>query len=157
MLTPVKLEVLLLLARRLEGCGFLWAVTGSASFALQGMELPVHDVDIQTDETGAYEIARLFPDAVAEPVRFCGSGRIRSHFGRLVLLGEDVELMGAVQKRLENGAWEPPVALGPIRRTAELEGVEIPVLDMSYECAAYRALGRTDKARRMEAFLRGRI
>ena len=32
----------------------LWALTGSAGFALQGMKLPVKDIDLQTDKAGAY-------------------------------------------------------------------------------------------------------
>jgi hypothetical protein len=35
-----------------------WAVTGSLGMALQGMELAVHDIDLQTSREGAYEIER---------------------------------------------------------------------------------------------------
>lgn len=43
-----------------------WALTGSISFCLQGVPADPDDVDIQTGEDGAYEIAELFSDRVVE-------------------------------------------------------------------------------------------
>jgi hypothetical protein len=37
-----------------------WVLTGSAGFALQGVPVAVHDLDVQTDAAGAYEIAQRF-------------------------------------------------------------------------------------------------
>jgi len=41
--------------------------------ALQGVPIPVHDIDIQTDKDGAYEIERCFAEYVVEPVRYSES------------------------------------------------------------------------------------
>ncbi|GAH69016.1 unnamed protein product, partial [marine sediment metagenome] len=60
-----------------------WAVTGSLGFALQGMDVDVHDIDIQTDKPGAYEIERRFSEYVVRNVAFSSSEKIRSHFGQL--------------------------------------------------------------------------
>ena len=56
MLSTTLQQVIQLLVRRLEGRGLTWALTGSASFALHGMDLPVHDIDVQTDKKSAYGV-----------------------------------------------------------------------------------------------------
>ncbi len=38
-----------------------WALTGSASFALQGVSLAPEDVDVQTSAAGAYEVTSSAP------------------------------------------------------------------------------------------------
>lgn len=67
----------------LEPAGENRAVTGSVGLALQGVPLEPHDVDVQTDEAGAYRIAALFADRVVRPVVFSTKGNIRSLFGAL--------------------------------------------------------------------------
>ncbi len=77
-----------------------WAVTGSLGFVLQGMDVDVHDIDIQTDKSGAYEIERRFSRYVVRNVEFSSSGKIRSHFGELSIDNIKVEIMGDIQKLL---------------------------------------------------------
>ncbi|WP_048152042.1 nucleotidyltransferase domain-containing protein [Palaeococcus ferrophilus] len=146
------LEVLRRLYERLSQSDVTWAVTGSLGFALQGVPVEVHDIDIQTDGEGAYEIERLFSEFVVEPVRFKESERIRSHFGALMIDGVKVEIMGEVQKRV-NDEWEEPVDVKRYRRFVEVEGMKIPVLDLEYEYRAYLKLGRMEKAEILRRFL----
>lgn len=61
-------KVIHFLQERLQGTDIVWALTGSASFALQGLPLMPHDIDVQTDDRGAYAIERLFSEYVARPV-----------------------------------------------------------------------------------------
>lgn len=123
-----------------------WALTGSTSFALQGVPIEPNDVDLQTSEEGAYEIANLFPEAVVEAVSFEEAELIRSHFGVLELHGVRVEVMGDVQKRGEDGTWEPPVDVEDHRAVVDVDGRGVPVLSLSYEARAYERLGRTERA-----------
>lgn len=97
---------------RLRGSGVRWALTGSASFAPQGVPVEARDIDVQTDAAGAYSLAGRFAEAVTRPVAFSEAGRMRSHFGALRLYGVTVELMGDIAKRLPDGRWEEPVDLG---------------------------------------------
>ena len=50
-------------------------MTGSTSFALQGMDVQAHDIDIQTDEASAYKLGTLLKEHCVEPVRFCGTDK----------------------------------------------------------------------------------
>jgi hypothetical protein len=134
----------------------VWALTGSTGFALQDVPVTPQDIDVQTDERGAYAIERRLADHVADPVSFSEGPGIRSHFGRLVVEGITVELMGALQKRRSDGHWEPPVDVARHRTFVPMDGVRVPVLDLGYEERAYRRLGRIERADLLRSVLEQR-
>jgi hypothetical protein len=153
MIDPSHLEVLKFVMKRLESKNITWAITGSLSMALQGVPVIPNDIDIQTDEIGAYEIQKLFKDHVTKPVTFCGDSSIKSHFGSITIFNVQVEIMGGVQKLLPNGTWEPPVDIQPHRQFIKLKEMEIPVLSLEYEESAYRKLGRIERANLLKKYL----
>lgn len=153
MLNPAYLNVLRKIYPRLDNTGVDWVVTGSLGFALQGVPVEPHDIDIQTDQPGAYEIARLFSEFVIEKVAFSSGERIRSHCGALMIDGIKVDIMGDIQKRLEDGVWESPVDLDQHKRFVEVEGMRVPVLSLEYEYQAYLKLGRSEKAEMLKRWL----
>ncbi|SFJ95488.1 nucleotidyltransferase domain-containing protein [Thermoflavimicrobium dichotomicum] len=140
------LDVLFEIHRRMENANILWALTGSLGMALQGVPVEVHDIDIQTNRSGAYRLEELFSAYVARRVAFSSTDRIRSHFGALNIRGIQVEIMGDIEKRLPDGTWEEPVDLRTVRHFIEVEGRRIPVLSLDYEYEAYLKLGRAEKA-----------
>lgn len=150
------LQALRVIHQRLREAECVWAVTGSVGFALQGVPVNVGDIDLQTDQEGAYEIERRFSDCIVTLVGFRASDRLRSHFGSFRLQGVEVEIMGDIQKRLTDGNWESPPDLALHRRWAELEGMRVPVLSLEYEYQAYVKLGRTDKANMLRRWLDAR-
>ena len=155
MLGVVYLKVLRKINVRLNNTSINWALTGSFGFALQGMPVKPNDIDIQTDKEGAYEIERHFSEFITKRVIFSSTERIRSHFGELMIDGIKVEIMGDIQKRLDNGSWENPVDLEHHKRVVEVEGMQIPVLSLEYEYQAYLKLGRVDKAEMLRNWLQG--
>ena len=155
MIKPAYVGVLRKVQTRLNEAGVNWVVTGSVSFALQGMPVEPNDIDIQTDEAGAYETERLFSEFVTKKVAFSSTEKIRSHLGALAIDGIEVEIMGDVQKSLEDGSWEPPVDLELHKRFVETGGMRIPVLSLEYEYLAYRKLGRAEKARMLREWVNG--
>ena len=155
MLPPAHIQIILQIKERLALGHPLWAVTGSTSFALQGLDVPVHDIDIQTDADGAYFFARLFSEYLLASVHFCGTDQIRSHFGRFLWDGILIEVMGDVQKPELDGTWGSPTDLLRWRRYVTLQDRQIPVLDLRYEADAYRRLGRLERAEQLERFCAG--
>ncbi len=139
---------------RLSGSDVNWAVTGSVSFCLQGVPLTPNDIDIQTDETGAYEIEEAFSDRVIREVKFSSTDRIKSHFGAFELEGVTVEIMGGIQKYYE-GKWEDPIDIDCYKKFVNFKGIEVPVLDLSYEAKAYRRYGRIKRAAELEYYSTG--
>lgn len=82
-----------------------WAITGSITFAMRGLDVVPHDLDIQTDAAGAYAIQRLLAPHMVWPVRYRTAPTIRSHLGRAVVEGVMVEIMGAIEKSRPDGTW----------------------------------------------------
>ena len=153
MIDQPYLDALQIIVALLSNTPLNWVVTGSLGMVLQGMELKVHDIDLQTDQEGAYEIEKLLVDYVVQPVQFRPSERIRSHFGLLEIEGVRVEIMGGLQKRLKDQSWEEPVQVEQWRRWVEVEGMQVPVLSLEYEYQAYLKLGRDEKARMLRNWL----
>lgn len=131
----------------------LWAFTGSVGFALQGLDLIPKDIDIQTDRVGAFEIERIFSDFVVEKVRFRVSEIMKSYFGVLSINKIKVEIMGNIQKKVGD-RWEEPVDIAKYLKFVEFEDMYLPVLDLKYEMEAYRKLGRFEKAKMLEEYLK---
>ena len=149
-----RLSALEALSTALTGCSVSWAVTGSTSFALQGVPVTPHDIDLQTTEDGAYTIEDTFTDCVIDPVSLSESEAIRSHFGVLELNGIRIEIMGALQKRRQDGTWEPPVDITDHRAYVDVDGLSVPVLSLRYEAKAYEQLGRSERAALLSKYAR---
>ena len=153
MIDPVYFNVLRQIHARLSNTDVNWVVTGSLGFALQRVPVQPNDIDIQTDEAGAYEIESLFSDVVIRKVKFSATERIRSHFGALQIDGVEVEIMGDIQKRSADGVWEEGVDLAYHKRTVEIDGLLVPVLSLEYEYQAYLKFGRTERAKMLRRWL----
>ncbi len=156
MIPPSHLDVLRTISARLGTGGVNWALTGSLGVALQGVPVEVHDIDLQTDEAGAYEIERLLVEYAHKKVALSCTDRIRSHFGALCIDGIQVEVMGDVQKRCADGSWENAPDLPRHKRVVRVGSMQVPVMSLEYERQAYRKLGRMEKAEILEEWLAGR-
>jgi hypothetical protein len=139
-------DVLRKICMRLKDCKSGWVVTGSLGMALQGMELEIHDIDLQTNASGAYEIEGLLAEYSVEPVRYLASEKMRSQLGALEIDGLRVEIMGDLQKLLDNDAWEEPVRVEDQREWVKFEEWQVPVLALEYEYQAYLKMGRVERA-----------
>lgn len=151
------LKALHTLYLRLKDQPITWVITGSLGMAFQGMDVEVHDIDVQTDRVGAYEIERCLSGHVVSKVCFTSSERIRSHFGVFKIDGIRIEVMGDIQKRLSDGCWEEPVDVQRYRRYVALEKMIVPVLSLDHEYEAYLKLGRYEKAEMIRAAITGRL
>ncbi len=153
---PTYLNILRQIYTRLKDSNINWVVTGSFGFALQNVPVTPQDIDLQTDEAGAYEIERHLSEYVTMNVAFSSAENIRSHFGALTIDGIKVEIMGDISKRLEDGTWERPVDLERYKQFVEVEGMQVPVLSLEYEYQAYLKLGRIEKAQMLQKLLQDR-
>jgi hypothetical protein len=79
MIESAFIAVLHKLYNELTGSCINRVVTGSLSIALQGLPLTPHDIDIQTDKPGAYEIERRFALSKAHLDHSPSSGVSRCH------------------------------------------------------------------------------
>lgn len=155
LIPPAFVQALAVLAQRLQSGQLIWVITGSVGFALHGLPVTPHDLDIQSDAADVYEIERRLSEFVVQPVRLSATDRIRSHFGKLQIGDVRVELMGDIEKRLPDGSWERPPDLLNYREFIEFQGMNLPVLSLEYEQQAYARLGREEKAHQLAEWLRG--
>jgi hypothetical protein len=147
-------QAIKIIHRLFAGLDCPWAFTGSLGMAIQGMQVQVHDIDIQTDQQGAYLIQDRLQAYGVREVGFSESARIRSHFGEFRIGKVKVEVMGDVEKRLPDGTWLAPPDLSRIVVGVPFAGRIVPAIDLPHEEIAYRILGRVERADQIAAFLR---
>ena len=147
------LDVLRIIYSKLKDTNISWVITGSLGMALQGVDVEVNDIDIQTSSTGAYEIEKQLSEFMVVPVSFSSSNKIRSHLGKGIIKGIQVEIMGGIQKRISEDSWEDPVDINTYRLWINYQNMDIPVLPLEYEYQAYLILGRIDKAEKLKGWL----
>jgi len=130
-----------------------WAVTGSLGMVLHGMEMEIHDIDIQTDKEGAYQIERRLVNYLVKLVHFKASERIRSYFGIFEINGIKVEVMGDMQHLLADDKWDKPVEIQTCIDWVDYADMHIPIISLEHEIEAYQRYGRIDKVQKMKTFL----
>lgn len=153
MLEHRHIRALEVLCARLDSFELAWVVTGSCGLALQGLPVTVDDIDLQTDQAGAYKMAHIFADHMVRPMRHTHTNHIQSHFGAFTLGAVEVEIMGAVQYRAADGTWGPAVSVLDHRHYVRFQDHTIPVLTLEYERLAYANHGRTEKAKLVDEWL----
>jgi hypothetical protein len=152
MIEKSYLKVMDIILSRLKHLSHPWAVTGSLGLFLQGVEVDVHDIDLQSTKEGAFAIERALKEYGIRKVEYLESEKIRSFFGQLAINGIKVEIMGDIQKDV-GSEWGPPSDLTAWIRWMEVGELSIPVLDLEFEYEAYRMLGRDEKAKKIRIAL----
>jgi len=135
------IKALKLIESKLRGSGVRWVLAGSVSLALQGVNVEPNDIDILTDEKGAFEINRILKDYEIKPVRFCRSKVFQSYLGEFEIEGVKVEVMGDLKEFVE-GEWRSLSHRLSTSRIIEVEGIKLPVSQLEDQLRSYQALGR---------------
>ena len=152
-INPALIATLKFVYDRLTATDIEWVLTGSTAFAAQGLPFSPADIDIQTNESGAYAFGKLMSDFEATPVYpRRDSPIIRSHFGSFDVHGVIVEVMGDMQKRAPDSDWEPAPNLGEVSRHIDYRGMRLPVFSLTYEAQSYRMMQRIEKANLLAAY-----
>jgi hypothetical protein len=147
-------NVLHLLVARINPADHLWALTGSAGLRLQGVDLSVHDIDLQTDAKTVYVLEKKLSAFMKVPVHVWESEHTLSYHAQAEIDGLQVELLGDVRHRGKDGDWLPPLDIQSVLVRVEWQGLEIPVLSLEHEALAYEKMGRSQKAERVRLAIR---
>lgn len=143
-LPKTHLHVLGFLFNRLPLLEWVWALTGSAGLRLQGVGVPVHDLDIQTGRKTIYLIEKELAEFMQTPVHAWESAGMRSLDGRAVVQGIEIELLANISHRQPDGIWCDYTDFSRVI-WIETHGLHIPVFPLADELEAYQAMGRTEK------------
>jgi len=154
LIPPDYLAALRKLYNRLEETDIVWALTGSLGLAIKGIPLTPHDIDIQTDRAGVYEFARIFADDLVQEPFFWETQHTQSWVAKFEMDGIQVEVMGDMRHRDEDGGWDDPPNLEAVRLYIQVAEMRVPTLSLDFEEEAYRSMGRYDKASLIGQYLR---
>lgn len=147
------LEVLKTLYSKLNKTDILWVIGGSLALKLVGLEVEPKDIDLFTNEEGAYEVEKLLAEYLVKNVSLSSKDNIRSHYGILNIHGIEVEIIGHIEFKDERNIWEAGRKLEGVINIHEFEGMKIPLMKIESQLKGYTKIGRKDKIRLIEEWL----
>ena len=146
-------EVLETLFSRLNDTDIIWVIGGSLALKLVGLDVEPRDIDLFTDEEGAYEVEKLFAEFLTRNVSLSRKDNIRSHYGTLNIHGIEVEIIGHIEFKDERNVWEAGRKLEEVISVVEFEGMKIPLMKIESQLKGYKNIGRKDKVNLIEEWI----
>ena len=144
-------DVLSQLLERIPPEKYLWALTGSAGLRLQGVDLSVNDLDLQTDAKTVFLLEKELAEFMRVPIHRWETEHTLSYHGQAEIDGLQVELLGDIRHRQLDGNWGPLRDIASVLVWLEWRSLGIPVLPLEHEAAAYASMGRIQKAELIRA------
>lgn len=132
-------KALIIIADRLKD--YSYAIRGTASLVLQGLEMNADDIDILGDEKVAEAANEVLKEYLLEPVEYKESDKFISRYGKFKIENVQVEFMCDFQIKDPKGNWtEPYTAVD--RKVVNLDGHEIYVTTPQLELEFFAKMGR---------------
>jgi hypothetical protein len=141
------------IATQCDHLGLTWAFTGSLNLALWGFDLEPHDIDLETDRTGAEQFDRLFADKAIWSLHLRESNTMQSYFARYDMDGVQVEVMGDCRYMQSDGGWITQRALEKRIQCIDWLGFSLPLLNLVDERESCVLMGRLEKAEKIRAWI----
>jgi S-adenosylmethionine-dependent methyltransferase len=135
-------SVLKEMAETLKENNITFTVVGGTSLALRGFDVPVRDLDLEMSVQDTFRFEEIYHDHSVDGVNLRENHQWRSHIGRFVIDGVNVEVMGGLCRRVGQN-WVPSFLF--TRSSVDLDGVSIPVLELEEEALAYLRRGRLNR------------
>jgi hypothetical protein len=130
-----------------------WCLSGSASLRVQGMDVHVHDLDIQVNHDHIFQVEKALSKYMVSPVGVFETGDIRSLDGKAIINGIEVELIADMQVKDGSGAWQNIVDMER-KKWIDWQGLKLPVIPLQVEAQIYEKLGRKEKIDMIKNFLK---
>ena len=144
MLNSTFVEVIKLISENIPS-NIKWAVDGSTSLALQGIDVTPHDIDILTDREGAIRIQESLKNYNVVPISHSSNEKYDSYFGTFKVKGIKVEVMGDLRV-FRSGKWstlQNPSTVDIVN--TNLEGVSTPVVSVKSQTESGYLIERLKK------------
>ena len=147
-------EVLISLLKLVPPQVHNWVLTGSCSLRLQGVDIPVNDIDLQTDGESVYAIENRLMDYMQVAVHPWESEHTFSLHAQAEINGVTVELLGGIKHRQPGGEWEPSADILSTRNWIRWREHQVPVFSLEFEAQAYAKMERIEKANLIRGAIR---
>lgn len=134
-------KVVKIVAQKLQGEKY--AVRGTASLVLQGLAMGLDDIDILCDAQTALNSNIKLADYLIEAVAFKESDKFKSYYGKFLIDGVQVEIMGDWQIYNDKKGWSKIYSADAESATdVDVDGVKIPVTKIGLELEVFARMGR---------------
>jgi hypothetical protein len=133
-------KVAVLLTDELRGGQF--AIRGTASLLLQGIDMVALDIDVVADKKTALSCNKLLKDYLVEKVEYKETDKFKSYFGNFKIEGAKVEVCGQWQIRSKKGWSEVFDASADQIKEVEIRVKSIPVTTIETELMMFAKMGR---------------
>lgn len=135
------IKVVKLVAQKMQGESY--AVRETASLVLQGLDMGLDDIDILCNAQTALNINAKLADYLIESVGFKESAKFKSYYGKFLIDGIQVEIMGDWQIYNDKKGWSKIYSADADTVIhIDLEGVKIPVTKIGLELEVFAHMGR---------------
>ena len=141
-----KIEVLKMLLEGTEDR--VLALTGSLALYIQGIDVDVKDIDILTTKEGVMKYYDKFREYSTIQTD------LELDHVELVISGIEIDIIGDVQFHINKGNYLDMSILEEKIKIIEFKGLKIPVFELEEEFKVYQRLGREDKVKLIEEFLK---
>ena len=145
------IKTVLLLADILKG--YQYALRGTASLVLQGLDMIAVDIDILCDKETALACNKLLNKYLVEKVKYKKSDKFKSYYGKFRIKEIEVEIMGewqikdtspkVNQSMAGKARWSKQFnASGEQRKKVTIRGKKVNVTTIETELLCFAKMGR---------------
>jgi len=99
-------ESLEIFAQICEAEGIRWAITGSLSEAVRGVEVNPHDIDVVVHTGDFFKAKKVFIDHMVEPFIDNGGTWVVRYFGRICLRGMMLDIVADEKRNMESHSYD---------------------------------------------------
>ena len=147
------LKVLKIIINKIGNKNIVWALSGSISLALQGIEVTINDIDILTNEHGAKELDNLLKEYCVQKSEYSSTEICRSIYGKYEINNIAVEIMANYQYKLKTGEWSKLNNLNDIIMYS-YKGMRIRALTLKQRLQEYEDAGKENRALKIKEKLK---
>ncbi len=140
-------NVVFKIAKKLQGKNY--AIRGTASMVLQGLDMGVDDIDLIADKETSLLINEIFKDKLIEEVKYSESEKFKSYYGKFVIDNILLEVMGEFQVKDSNGNWSE-VLDASSDEVDEVENQKIKVTKLNLELNFSALMGRWNEFHKIQ-------
>jgi hypothetical protein len=153
------LRALLVMGNRLGNCEPTWLVGGSCGVLLQGVELNAvpRDLDVYVDAVRAETVHRALAPYSIDDQTYSETGLYGSLLSHYSIEGVQVELVGSLQVRLDEGEYEVRVQslLASFAQAGLIRGATIRFMPLVHELVFNVLRDRRDRYEPLAEAMRG--
>lgn len=133
-------EASILIAKNFKNTQY--AIRGTASMVLQGLDMGVTDIDIVADKKTALKFNEVFKKQELDEVKYSESDKFKSYYGKFVINGALVEVMGQWQIKKDQTWSEIYDASDDEVDEIDLRGGKVRVTKLELELKMAGEMGR---------------